>query len=881
MDYHEVEEKEGSEKEAVIGAVAAPSNVEEGEIETLEPDHSQERSDRGNKYTIPMPPLEKVFDKQDRAQDQYFLEGGASFDNSYCEKIGNAWLEDELDPRNYGTSIPKVTADIPECVSTTRRFRWSNLKKEMFKPCSKEVKNRFKKAKKIIYEHIGANFVTNADMRYYEKLLSEIKMREPNKRKRNFEKEITKICDMKYCKFDLLMLVHQLRIKFLKLKECKRNAILNSDTEQYKLFNRIIRTSFIIFSKPFGYSTNREDKNLFDIKKTKEYFTLLTGDATLYECSNLATKSKYLCSDMEIVDGKVGKVLVNTDRIHVKTNFTSNNIKNFSNSMKLSKERYFETVFALMREIPPRWYEQIFKICTKYTFNLSRTFDYVMNKCFSIRNSTKRMYERWQHRLAIYLSPKNERYSINDFYNLIMEKEINIKWIGKFFKNMAMIGYNIRTIHQARSAILHGFRMRNWEPKIEKEWYNTFVTIDKAFGTPIEASVALPNKAFTSFIEHIRKEEKQETHFYKLIKCMAIFMLRSAEATNLEYKDLEIRYAGINKASAETGYTIKINVGKTIKEWDEAQIVTIEERRTPQFRMWDPKILFYEIGFQNNNCANKPGKIFEQSNGEKWNTRKINALLKKHWKTFTNQEQFLSFKNDKFTSHGCRISMFTILHTMGLDSVEIQTLARHRVAESTKYYLDKGIRHSHQNRGQIMRVKRAIENYKKQTRFSNKIKPPKIIKPQRKIENSFEKPTNHNKIIKKRELQQKIMDLKEIEKQNLARKRQEFLNRKKEIQNRQVEKKPEEIKTNNKEITIPEFAQTTQPEKDKVRKRKRSLKTKLDRAKKKMKRDRSTYILDKVKQTMSKEKNNEWLNKQTRSGRTPKKKKFDDNIIAY
>ena len=48
MDYHEVEEKEGSEKEVVIGAVAAPSNVEDGEIETLEPDHSQERSDRGN-----------------------------------------------------------------------------------------------------------------------------------------------------------------------------------------------------------------------------------------------------------------------------------------------------------------------------------------------------------------------------------------------------------------------------------------------------------------------------------------------------------------------------------------------------------------------------------------------------------------------------------------------------------------------------------------------------------------------------------------------------------------------------------------------------------------------------------------------------------------
>ena len=493
------------------------------------------------------------------------------------------------------------------------------------------------------------------------------------------------------------------------------------------------------------------------------------------------------------------------------------------------------------------------------------------------------MYERWQNRLAIYVSPKEKDYSISELYKLMINKELNIKWIGKFFSNMAMIGYNIRTIHQARSAILHGFRMRNWDPKIEKEWYNTFVTIDKAFGTPIEASVALPNQAFVSFIEHIRKREELETHFYKLIKCMAIFMLRSSEATNLEYRDLEIRYSGINKASSGTGYTVRINTGKTIKEWDEAQIVTIEERNTAQFQMWDPKTLFYEIGFQNNNCANKPGRIFEQSNGEKWNTKKINTLLKKHWKTFTNKEQFLSFKNDKFTSHGCRISMFTILHTMGLDSVEIQTLARHRVAESTKYYLDKGIKHSHQNRGQIMRVKRAVENYKQKIRFRDK---PKTEKASR-IKNNNKKQNNCNNVIKRQEFQKKLANLKEIEKQNLARKRQEFLNRKKpenrktkEIQPEENNTKPEEKKPTKEkiEITIPEFAKTKNKQ---SKKRKRSIRTKLNNARKKIKRDRSTYILDKVKKTMSTQKSNEWLNKQTRSGRTPKKKKFDDNIIAY
>ena len=511
------------------------------------------------------------------------------------------------------------------------------------------------------------------------------KIKKEKRGKRKFQ--ITGFFNKRKCNFDALVLVRQLYLYYICNFERKETRTFKNFDEIVSIYNDFFKDAYFIFSKWGTFSTNTDKKfiNIFSKDRSGSIVAKSEDEPLRMIYRDAGTIAKVCLSDLGYEQDSV--LVVDALKVKVEVPRKSKNfITTVFNRQISSHFDLMYTICEILQKLPPTWRNRILKVFSHYKFTLNIEYTRAIYSVFSLRESSRESYESYQRYFAEYLSegPFGDL-TIGKCFKLIKKGKIDHYSVIKFLEDMCTAHYNFRTVMCAKHAILYMYRVYNIKFPHYEVMKSLMGALSKIFGTPVSSSISLTSSQLEKFIRFIKKHETQESNAWLVLKCMAIFMLRKSEALNLINKNLEIKSLDVFNGPNSIGYGVNIVTAKTKLELEDAQCVLLPLRQSP-FDFWCPKKLFSELKYESI-AKEKPEFLFLDSNGKKWSSSKLNNLISKHWNKFKKTQKHLS--EGKFTSHGFRISMFSILMSMKYNTVQIQRLARHKWIESTLYYLSK------------------------------------------------------------------------------------------------------------------------------------------------------------------------------------------------
>mgnify|MGYP001239968993 CR=1 FL=1 len=251
-----------------------------------------------------------------------------------------------------------------------------------------------------------------------------------------------------------------------------------------------------------------------------------------------------------------------------------------------NEEEYLTAVFELLTKLPKLWKIQILHITTKYKLSITKIYTYTLHFVFTLLPSSKRTYRTYQTRYALYVSKDQKKpLTVKAAFDNLIAGTIPTSTVYKFLEQMGLVNYNLRTIESARSALLHICRLRNYEYPDKQMLQKTMSSLLRIIATKAGHSISLTNKQLQSFYTFILREEKLEPSFYYLLMYITIFLLRIEEGLSLLRSNCAIIVHEETMGNPVLAYTTYIVTGKTLTEMDDAQRVSIPERKG-KFSFW-------------------------------------------------------------------------------------------------------------------------------------------------------------------------------------------------------------------------------------------------------------------------------------------------------
>ena len=524
-----------------------------------------------------------------------------------------------------------------------------------------------------IDKKIYNNLKHREQKRYLDNLLTEkiriLKLRKP----------LIPIKNKNDCPFDLLNLIKNFSIAFDHYDKATKIAIHNSDKIQKKTFRIILNSSTSSYIKNTeGYTTLT---NLALINNKDSYGTV----ATQSDPSTLVIENskfvKITADELNIPCKKAIGLDINGTSLNIPVE--SKIINKYINQKYLCEYTYFSECMNLLLNLPRIWREKILEFCIRFNFTMSPLFLRAIHWTSSLRKNSLKGYYTSLGRLMKFYNFK----SITDCLAAIESSRIKDIEIILFLNEMGLAGYAMNTILNTRSALLHFYKLNDRKFKKIEKMNLTIKSLTKLVGKPTDGSIALPDILLRKFIEYIKEKEETEKDFWKLIKWNAIFMLRPEEGIVLLKQNVKSLNAHINKINC---VQIAVVAAKNLYETEKARLVTLPERKKEGNKFWCPWELIKEMNFKNTKENSNPETLFVKANGDPWSYNYANNKFALHWKKFCKTlPNSNEYKNLKFTLHGLRASMFGILFDLGYSTVQIQNIARHKLIQSTLYYLKK------------------------------------------------------------------------------------------------------------------------------------------------------------------------------------------------